>query len=174
MELISTTTLSSTQSSVTFSNLNVNASTYRHLRVVGLVRAATDSTAQSIVVELNGDTGSNYTAHSMYTFVSGSGVIANSWLYVNQPSSSAYCGGAEGLLAFPNSWTANIWELNDFSQTNKNKYIVSSNGITNSATNAVSSWNNLMWNSTAAVTSIKFSLPSNFASGSRFSLYGIK
>lgn len=173
MELISSTTLGSTQSSVSFSSLNTSASAYRHLRIVGLVRAATNATAQSMTIQLNGSSASNYNAHSFYTFVS-STVIANSWLYANTDSSNAFCGGAEGLTAYPNSYQPNIYDFYDFSQTDKNKLITAINGNIVTNTNGSVAWNNLMWNQTSAITSIAFSLATNFAAGSRFSLYGIK
>jgi hypothetical protein len=174
MELISTNILSTNQSSVTFSNLNTLASAYRHLRVVALVRAATNATAQSIVLELNGSTAANYNAHSFYTFKGPSTLIANSWLYVNQPSSTAYIGGAEGSTSVPNLFQPNIYEFHDFSQSDKNKYVTNLNGCYLDSNNGSVAFNNLMWNQTSPITSIKFSLASNFQSGSRFSLYGIK
>lgn len=174
MELISTTTLTSAQGSVTFSSLNTSASAYRHLRCVALLRAGTNSTAQSVTIELNGSTASNYNAHSFYTFKSASSLNANTWLYVNQSSSNAYCGGAEGLTSYPNVYQPNIYEFHDFSQTDKNKYITAINGAWVSSNDGSVAWNNIMWNQTSAITSIKFSLPANFAAGSRFSLYGIK
>jgi hypothetical protein len=173
MELISSTTLGSSQSSVSFSSLNTSASAYRHLRIVALVRAASNSTAQSITLELNGSSASNYNAHSFYTFVS-STVVANSWLYANTSSSNAFCGGAEGLTAYSNAYQPNIYEFHDFSQTDKNKYITAINGCIVADNNGSVAWNNVMWNQTSAITSITFTLATNFAAGSRFTLYGIK
>lgn len=174
MELISTTTLTSSQGSVTFSSLNTSASAYRHLRCVVLARAASNATAQSITIEFNGSTASNYNAHSFYTFKSASSLNANSWLYVNQNSTNAYCGGAEGFTSVPNLYQPNIYEFHDFSQTDKNKYITNINGAWVTSNDGSVAWNNVMWNQTSAITSIKFTLAANFATGSRFSLYGIK
>jgi hypothetical protein len=174
IELITTTTLGSAQTSVIFSNLNSTASAYRHLRCVVQARAGSNSTAQSITVELNGSTASNYNAHSIYAFKSSASLVTNSWLYVNQNSSNSYCGGADGLTAYPNNWQPNVYEFHDFSQSDKNKYITCLNGCYVSSTDGSVAWNNLMWNQTSPITSIKFVLASAFSAGSRFSLYGIK
>lgn len=175
MELISTNTLSSVQASVTFSSLNTTASAYRHLRVVALLRAGTNNTAQSCTIELNGSTASNYNAHSFYAFKPpSSAVVANTWLYVNQNSSNCFSGGAEGFTSVPNTFQPNIYDFWDFSQTDKNKYISNINGCYVDGNNGSVAFNNVMWNQTAAITSIKFSLGANFDTGSRFSLYGIK
>lgn len=173
MELISSTVLSSTQSSVSFSSLNTTAAAYRHLRVVGLCRAGTNAPGQSITIELNGSTASNYNVHSMYTFVS-TPVIANSWMYLSQDSNNSFCGGAEGQTAYSNFYQPNIWEFHDFSQTDKNKYITCLNGASITSTSGSIAWNNLMWNQTSAITSISFKLASNFTAGTRFTLYGLK
>lgn len=174
MELISSTVLGSSQSSVSFSNLNTSAAAYRHLRVVGLCRAGTNSPGQSITIELNGSTASNYNVHSMYTFVSSSGSVANSWMYLSQNSDNSFSGGAEGQTTYSNYYQPNIWEFHDFSQTDKNKYMTNLNGTSITDTNGSVAWNNFMWNQTSAITSITFKLASNFTSGTRFTLYGIK
>ncbi len=174
MELISSTTLGSTQSSVSFGSLNTVAAAYRHLRVVVLARANVNLTAQSITVELNGSSAANYNVQSLFMYATPSSVIANSWTYFNQNSSASYCGGAEGQTAYQNLWQPNIYEFHDFSQTDKNKYITNLNGCISTDTNGFVAWNNLMWNQTNAITSITFNLAANFSAGSRFALYGLK
>lgn len=177
MVLIATNTLSSASPSVTFSNLNTSASAYQHLRLVVSARANTNNTAQSITIELNGSTAANYSAHSFYAFVS-SNVVANTWIYSSVGSDNAFIGGAEGLTAYPNAWQPTVYEFPNFSSTDKNKYVLSTNGIaltdTSGSGGGSTAFNNVMWNSTAALTSIKLSLATNFATGSRFSLYGLK
>ena len=173
MELISSTTLTSTQASVSFSGLDTSASAYRHLRIVALVRANTNLSSQSLTIELNGSSAANYNAHSLYSFISTS-AVSGSWIYQNVASSSAFAGGAEGATAYPNAFQPTIYEFHDFSQTNKNKYITSINGLINTNTNGSIGWNNIMWNQTSAITSIAIGLGSSFTSGSRFTLYGIK
>lgn len=177
MDLIQTTTVTTSTPSVTFSNLNSVASQYRHLRLVVLARAMTNSSGQSLTLEFNDSSAADYNAHSFYAFAS-TNVVANTWIYANTTSANAFIGGAEGQTAYPNIWQPNIYEFPNFSATDKTKFALSLNGasITNSLSTGAGSvaWNNVMWNQTSAITSIKLSLVSNFSSGTRFSLYGLK
>jgi hypothetical protein len=175
-ELISTTTLTSDTASVSFSSLNTVASAYRHLRVVLTARAGTNGTGQSINLKINGDTSSIYNAQSFYNFV---GTTNRTWVYINSTDSvGSFLGGGEGQTSYPYMFHSNIYEFFNFSSTSINKQYQCLNGcaIGDSSGTGYSniSFNNGMWASTAAITSITFTLASNFKTGSRFSLYGIR
>ena len=156
-ELIQTTVLGSSQPSVTFSSLDTYSSTYKHLQL----RYVWNSTSSAEVnVRYNGDTGSNYRRH--YLQGDGSSVISASDL-------SAAVGGYN-IVTNP---TATIIDILDFSNSSKTKTSRTMWGFTTSGYIALASG---LWFATPqAITSIVLSpTAGNFATGSRFSLYGIK
>lgn len=175
MQLITTTTLGADTSSITFSNLDTVASEYKHLRVVLTGRAGTNSTGQSINLKINGSTSSIYNSQSFYAF---SGASNRTWIYINQPDTQSYIGGCEGQTAYPSIFQPNIYEFPNFSSTSINKYYQCLGGcaigpdVANGSSNV--SFNNGMWASTAAITTIQFVLATNFKSGTRASLYGLR
>jgi hypothetical protein len=157
-ELISTTILGGTASSVTFSNLGDYSSTYKHLQ---LRVAGNNTTSGAWRFRLNGDTGNNYSYHLL--FGNGSSVAS-----VNGTSeSSGYFGFA---TANANVSAASVMDILDFASTTKNKTTRTLNGDVNFNVILASS----AWYSTDAVTSLTLLANVNFVTGSRFSLYGIK
>jgi hypothetical protein len=162
-ELISTTILGSSQPSVTFSNLANFNTTYRHLQIrsASLVNAGGTNLA---TIRLNGDTGNNYAAH----FLEGNGSGVSSGSLVS--GSSMYYG----FWATGNTTAAHgaVVDILDAYSTSKNKTIRSLNG-NSFATPLITLYSGL-WMNTNSLTSITISSPSNFLTGSRFSLYGIR
>ena len=140
-------TLSSAQSSVTFSNISGD---YRDLRMVNFVSSANGN--QDIGVEFNGTTGTSYTYMAGFGSSTGSGFVSNLLGYVS----------SAGIL--------HQIDLFDYSQTNKQKSgLVRYGGPSNFSASAAVRWAN-----TAAITSIRFYLGTGtFAAGSSFTLYGV-
>ena len=160
-ELISTTILPSAQSSVVFSNLGDYSSTYKHLQIrsASLVNASNNLAT----LRFNGDTGSNYVAH----YLEGSGSsVTSSW---SLTTTSIYYGfwGA-GSTTVPHGAVVDVL---DAYSTSKNKTIRSFNGNLNGPLVTIYSG---LWMNTNSTTSLTITSPSNFLTGSRFSLYGIK
>lgn len=160
-ELISTTVLGSTATSVTFSGLGTSAANYKHLQVRGAV-----FTSSWIDIRFNGDTGSNYSYHELRG--NGSSV-----------SSSANAGGQTFMLTAlgqsASGVTAFVTDVLDHASTSKNKTIRTLGGTT--AGGNVVGLTSGVWLNTAALTSLTveaFGLTTSFAAGSRFSLYGIR
>ena len=72
-----------------------------------------------------------------------------------------------------NVFSAGVVDLLDFASTSKTKTVRALSGFTD-GTNRDVSLRSGFWNSLSATTSIDFYVPELFATGSRFSLYGIK
>ena len=163
-QLISTQLISSTTATVTFSGISQS---YRHLQVRVAVRSDAAAEADAVIFNFNGDTGTNYSFHSLMG--TGSSVVSN-----------ATVSGTYGLgnnipaaTATTNSFGASIIDILDYSSTTKNKTTRSLGGM-NSATTSYARFISSAWLSTAAITSIvlKPTGTNNFVAGSRISLYG--
>jgi hypothetical protein len=150
-------TLSSSASSVTFSSI---PATYRDLVLV--VEATSTSLAYG-KLEINSDTGSNYS----YVLMQGNGSAA---------ASGSVGGVASGYFSpydnprFSTTAHLSITQIMDYAQTNKHKTWISRGNRAADGVGAVAG----RWASTNAITQIKLSPTSgNWASGSTFALYGI-
>lgn len=154
-EPIATTTLGSAQGTVTFSTI---PGTYTDLRLViaGIISTAIDP----VTINFNSDTGSNYS----YTLLYGDGTSAASARSSNLTAIRAgYLGTVQGITAV---------DIFNYSNTTTNKTVLGRGNVANWGVTAQVS----MWRSTSAITSmtIKSLSAYNFASGSTFTLYGIK
>lgn len=162
-ELISTTVLSTATASVTFNSIPAN--TYKHLqlRVVGSLSTATNN---QMLIRFNGDSGTNYAWHSL----TGDGAAVASTAGATQ---SAIQAGIVGYNA--NTFSGSIIDILDYSSTAKNTTVRSLHGVYVSGGLIRAGIHSGVWLNTAAVSSIVVSdNNASFASGSRFSLYGIK
>jgi hypothetical protein len=166
-ELITSTILTSNEPSVTFNNLDVWSSTYKHLQIRGVARTAIANTADTMILRVNGNNSSaNYRSHSLVGV--GSGVVSEDYnaltgLFAGQPTGA--------------NQTANIFEplvidILDAYSTTKNKTMRRFSGTP--ATPRVWLVSGL-WISTNIITSLEFlSTSANLVTGTRFSIYGIK
>lgn len=149
-------TLSSTASSVTFSSIS---QAYRDLvLVVTGKRNSSGSGPASLVITVNGDTGSNYA--NVLIYESPGSVAASS------QSSLNYMGGVA-----EDDFGLNVIHFLDYSVTNKDKNVLGRWGSygSNSQTRAAAG----RWANTAAITSITMTPSMGFTSASTFALYGI-
>jgi hypothetical protein len=148
---IATTTLGSTQASVTFSSLSGYTDIYAVINGTGA--------GQDLWLQFNGDTGSNYSM----TFVFGDGSTAGS---SRSTSASAI---AIGFMA--TGETTNICQVMNYSNATTYKTTLSRDSRAASAVGARVG----LWRNTAAITSIVFKLAGggNFNSATSFTLYGI-
>ena len=153
---IATTTLGSAAASYTFSSI---PSTY-----TDLVLIFNGTTTNGIALQLNGDTGANYSRTILY----GDGSSALS----TRGSSENYAFQTPPNPSGGNS-LAMIYQINSYSTTTTYKTILSRFNYPSGGVSAVVN----LWRSTAAITSI--SVLSNiggsgtFSTGSTFTLYGI-
>lgn len=153
-EPIATQTLGSAASSVTFSSI---PSTYTDLVLV-MNYTVTGANDQFINIQFNGDTGSNYSNTNLF----GDGSSATSNRNSNATSvRAAFYGSAQSNA---------IVNIMNYSNTTTNKTVVSRD---NTNTFVVSRVN--LWRNTSAISSMVIA-PSGFnlATGSTFTLYGIK
>ena len=158
-EAIDTTTLSSAAASVTFSNIS---GSYTDLVIVANIKGDTGNVGLNY--QFNSDTASNYSS----TVLAGDGTSASSDRYSNQTSAFFTSNYGAGT----NDWVTVISNIQNYANTTTNKTILTrwSKG-TGQLTAAVALWRK----TPEAINTIKISaLGVNFASGSTFTLYGIK
>jgi hypothetical protein len=150
-EPISTQTLGTASASVTFTSI---PQTYTDLI---LVFDGTITTSASTTFQLNSDTGSNYSMTRIY----GDGSSAVSTRNSNETI---------GLISIANTGQSNsIANFMNYSNTTTYKTVISRGGTAGGFTTLIAS----LWRSTAAITSISL-ITVTYASGSTFTLYGVK
>ena len=165
-DLLETTTLTSSASSVTFSGLG-SYSDYAHLQIRAVTRNSGAFTGGIVDFILNSDTGANYSDH--YLKGESGSVTSSGGISQNDVAIGDGAGGSNGASQF----STFVADFLDFSSGSKNTTIRSLSGLAASGRNIVSLRSGL-YNSTDAITSIAFSDSANFVSGTRFSIYGIK
>ena len=156
-ESIATTTLSSSQSTITFSSI---PATFKHLQIRCLVQANTSGNS-ALSLNYNSDTtASNYYRHALL----GDGSSAST-----QEAQQFYAGSLTD-----NAWASNIIDILDYTNTNKYKTVRSLSGDDQNGSGNIWVFSNL-YMQTTAITSISIVVQSaNFATNSQFALYGIK
>ena len=168
-DLLETTTLTSSASSITFSGLSAYATDYKHLqiRAVGQVNQTNDS-LHNIFMRLNSDTGNNYAQHLLYG--QGSSVIADAAASTN----FMYARNVFGSKANTAYAGSVVIDFLDIHSSSKNTTMRALGGATQPGEKQIGITSGL-WNNTAAVTTILLYLNSgSFSAGSRFSLIGSK
>jgi hypothetical protein len=154
-EPITTQTLGSSSASVTFSTIS---GSYTDLVLVFNVSGSQDI---NVLMQFNGDTGSNYSN----TSIGGSGSAAFSARYTGTNIQLNYQGYVN--IGFNSNATVNI--LN-YSNSTTYKTTINRFNNTGVGTDAVVG----LWRNTAAITSIVLKTQAGtFATGSTFTLYGI-
>jgi len=152
--LISSQTLGSTATSVTFSSIS---GAYRDLRLV-ITGTTTTSTVDAIILQFNGDTGSNYSV----VYATGDGTSATSATQATTYLSSGVIGTSQSVSTI---------DIMDYAQADKHK--------TTLVRGNTPAWGTRMiagrWASTAAITSIvvKTEAALTFSAGDSFYLYGV-
>jgi hypothetical protein len=157
-EPIATTTLSSAQANVTFSTISGN---YTDLVLICNAKGAS---AQSMRMQLNSDTGSNYSTVNTFTDLFGSPSTSSSRYTSENSIRVGYVQNGISTTDFLNC----IIQLQNYSNSTTYKSVIAK------SFKAVNHSMGL-WRSTAAITSIVL-FPAgsvNFSSGSSFTLYGI-
>ena len=157
-EKIATNTLTTTTASVTFSSISGS-----YTDLVLIFNGGVNTSNGGLRMELNSDTGSNYSQ----THLAGDGTSANSARNSNVTQARI----SSDFSMFDNLNYNSITVLNNYSNSTTNKTWLSRNNLASNGTEAVIG----LWRNTAAITSIKLVPSANsFRSGSTFTLYGIK
>jgi hypothetical protein len=155
-EPISTQTLGTAVSSITFSSI---PQTYTDLI---LVSNPINTGTTAVNIYFNSDTGTNYSCTRFY----GGGGLASSDRFSNTASSL----GGWGTGASSNPYVF-ISQIMSYTNTSINKSMITrANELTGGYSGAIST----LWRNTAAITSVSFTGNANFGVGSVFTLYGIK
>lgn len=165
-DLLETTLISTNTASVTFSSLG-SYSAYKHLQIRYTVRASADTWVE-LWLRMNNSSSGEYARHQLR----GTGSQVNS--EASSASDTKIMIGQAAQTATTQAYYAGVIDILDFGSSNKN---TTTRGLTGYTANGYDDvrLNSGLWNNTAAVTSLTI-LPAsaNLASGSRFSLYGIK
>ena len=177
-ELIETTILGSSATSITFSNLGTYSSTYKHLQVRYVARSDRSTFSQEeIRIRLNGVT--TNTSYDMH-FLQGDGATVYSSNNTADNANSNIVGTLTASGSQTGAFAAGVLDILDAYSTTKNKTIRNLSGQESQNAGGFGgrfiNLMSLLFSSTDSTTSVTL-LPMNgpnFITGSRFSLYGIK
>jgi hypothetical protein len=153
-EKISTNTLGSSTASVTFSSIS---GSYTDLVLV-INGTLTGSCIK--LIYFNGDTGSNYSITTMVGVVGNSGIATGSYAI---PYIDVYNSAANPFM--------NIVKIMNYSNSTTYKTFLARQDAPSTSMEQIAG----VWRSTAAITSVRLDTTSSaFATGTTFTLYGIK
>lgn len=168
-DALATTTVGSTSvASITFHGIPQG---YKHLQIRGIGRTDFAQTDANFDIQFNGDTGSNYSGHYLFSNGTGSPVTSggggNTQINMYRGTGATSASGVLG---------AGICNILDYSSSTKNKTVRTLTGHDqNMAYTGYIFMFSGAWNNTSPITSIKI-IPSNGNIGqySQFALYGVK
>jgi len=164
-ESIATASGNGTDFEITFSSI---PSTFTHLQIRCLARTTVGG--GSINIRINGDTGSNYTRHRII----GSGTAASATGDVSQTQIPVL--GNAGLPSASDTYGVAIYDILDYTNTNKYKTVRVLAGQDSNGSGGVDFTSGL-WLNTAAISSLTFKSNNSgepFTTATRFALYGIR
>ena len=173
-DLLESQVLTGSQASIAFSNLNATyGATYQHLQLRVVLRSDLGQTYEEVKFTFNGDSGNNYTDH--YLAANGSSIFSGydttgNYPYTQPFSIAVGSSNASGIFG------AGVIDILDPFETTKNKTIRTLGGRLTADSEKRTTLSSGLWINTSAVTSITLApkVGSNWISGSRISLYGIK
>ena len=169
IEAIATQYLEADAASVTFSSLG----SYEHLQIrVSGRHNISGSGSHTIYIRFNGDTGSNYSTHTMYAY---NGANTSVDKYTGQ--AFVYAGGRITGPLTPSSanYGTSVIDILDYRNANKNTTMQQMSGVVDDYEgNSFLQFGSALWDDTAAVTSILLYPPSDsFERGTEMTLYGL-
>lgn len=155
-------------SSITFSSI---PNTYTHLQIRGIARDTTSGGGSSaVLIRFNSDTSTTYPRHYLYGDGSTVGAGFSTPVGESYAGSVALNGNTSGIFA------SNIIDILDYANTNKYKTLRSLSGLDTNASDGGIIVNSNLWQSTAAINTIRLSSATgnSFVQYSSFALYGIR
>ena len=168
-ELIDTIEVSGTTTqTVTFSSI---PSTFKHLEIRGVVGSSRGTNNDVMMIRLNGSTSTDYTWSWLSREVSSN--LASHSANRNYARVSSINGATAGALHF----SPLLVDITDYANTSKNTTIKMRNGNCYNSGAGANYLSSSVWQNTAAVSSVEFSLALSgfyFKVGSRLSLIGVK
>tara|TARA_R110002051_G_scaffold77987_1_gene141472 strand:+ start:1359 stop:1874 length:516 start_codon:yes stop_codon:yes gene_type:complete len=166
IEAIATTYLEADAATVTFGSI---PATYEHLQLRGSVRSTEAVYAMRLKINLNGDTGSNYSNH----ILRGTGSSATAY----RQTGVAYIQMSDGMhgSSMPAAnYATFILDIVDYANTNKNTTCSFMAGSALGHTDNRVQFGSGLWDDTAAITTVLFTPNAgSFSRGSEFTLYGL-
>jgi hypothetical protein len=165
-DALATVTLSTTTASIEFAGIPTG---YKHLQIRAISRDNRASTANSVLIRVNGDTGSNYAFHRLI----GDGSAASASNAVSQTETYAYIQPCANSTA--NIFGAGIIDILDYSNTSKTKVFRTLGSNDQNGSGFISLYSGL-WNNTSAINTIRL-YPDNaasFVANTQFTLYGVR
>lgn len=166
-ESIASATGTGSSGTITFSSI---PSTYAALQIRMNARTDVASTAATVLLYANGDTGANYIRHNL----TGNGTTVTAGASAAPASSVFTILRATGSTAPANTTGTGILDIHDYASTTKNKVFRCITGTEDNTVGQIILYSGA-WLSTSAINSISLYLSSgNFTTQSTFALYGIK
>lgn len=167
-DLLQTQVLSSPVTSITFDSLDSIAADYEHLQIRFVAKSTVVGNSTGLACVLNGDTTDSYRGHILAG--DGTAVSSSELVFTGLANLGQVQRTQSGV---PGSFTAGVIDILDFSNANKNTTLRNFSG--HYAGNTRIQLTSGGYFKTDSVTSIKLELLApDFATGSRFSLYGVK
>jgi hypothetical protein len=170
-ESIATYTLTGSVSNVEFTSI---PSTYKHLQIRFICRTTRATAGSYMLMQYNGDTGSNYADHGLRGTGGGGAPTtdnASSQTFVS-------VNRIAGSTAPSNVFGVGIIDILDYTNTNKKKVSRYIAGLETNQNNTNSEvwFGSGLWNVTTTISSIKFTeaASGDFVQYSQFALYGYK
>jgi hypothetical protein len=161
-ESIATVVVSSSgTSNITFSNIPQN---YTHLQIRGILRT---NAGGNLVLQFNGDTGANYSYHSLTG--EGSGTPGANY---GSSTTELVLSRSGGIASASSTFSSYIIDVLDYSNTSKYKSVKSLSGFDANGSGNIALESG-SWRSSNAITSINFNRPT-FQQFSTLALYGIR
>lgn len=164
------TTVSPSGSSYTFSSI---PSDYDHLELRYFAKDGRSPVYSFLGFQVNGDTGSNYFNLSPQVDTRAGSPYGGESVNANAIGYSPIAGGSSG-----NYWGSGTVKFLDYSNSARNKTAIFNGGYVGfgdgTSEQGIVTQGMGQWRNTNAITSIRCFAISNFASGTRLSLYGIK
>ena len=159
-ESIASASGTGSSNTITFSSI---PSTYTHLQIRATIRRV--SGTAGIRLTFNGDSTTSYDYHVL----SGNGTTA----IAGGTASDSYIIYTGQAISTASTVSVAITDIHDYASTTKNKTVRSFNGFDTNGAGTVYLGSGL-WRNTSAITTIGITTTANFATGTTFSLYGIK
>jgi hypothetical protein len=166
IEAIATQYLEADAATVTFSGI---PATYEHLQLRASLRSTELVYAMRLKINLNGDTGTNYSNHNMRGSTSSAGAYAQTGAAYIQTSD-----GMHGSSLPPAEYASFIMDILDYANTNKNTTCSLMAGSALPHSDRRVQFGSGLWDNTAAITTILFTPNAgSFSRGCEFTLYGL-
>ena len=176
-ESITTTTLGSSQQTITFSSI---PSTYKHLQIRCFAKGTGSAGEDRFSAEMrfNGDTSSNYASHVLGG--NGSAAFAASSTSATRIITAGRSWIPDSWSGYDYMWGVAIMDILDYGSTTKAKTLRTLAGYNSNTTgttgNNINLTSGLWFKTPEAITSIDIICDQgqSFISGSTFALYGIR